>query len=322
MTTFLITGGAGFIGSSLADRLLDDNNEIIVIDNFNSYYSPRLKYQNIQEHLSNKNYKLYVGDIENIENIEQIFRENHIDCVIHLAAKAGVRPSIETPIAYAKTNIIGTMNILEIMKKYQVKRLIFASSSSVYGNSSEESFSETQNINQPISPYAATKVGCEAIAYTYHKLYNIEIYPLRFFTVYGPRQRPDLAINKFIRLIENHQPIDMFGDGTSMRDYTYIQDIIDGIQAVINYNKSGFEIFNLGGGHPVTLKNMIAIIESILGKKAIIQRKSEQPGDVARTIADISKAGKLLNYKPKFDLKKGIEQYIFWKKQITQGKDL
>lgn len=314
MTTFLVTGGAGFIGSSLVDRLLKDNHKVITIDNFNDYYSPERKYLNIQEQLTYKTFKLYKADIEDLQVLEKVFEENKIDCVIHLAARAGVRPSIQNPIEYAKTNILGTINILECMKKYEVKKLIMASSSSVYGNCKNKKFSEDINVHQPISPYAATKLACEEISYTYHKLYGLKIYPLRFFTVYGPRQRPDLAINKFITLINKNLPIDMYGDGSSMRDYTYIDDIISGIIAVIKYNKTDFEIFNLGGGNPITLKCMISTIENALDKKADIRSLPMQPGDVDKTIADISKAKELLNYNPQTPFYLGIKKYIEWEK--------
>jgi len=218
------------------------------------------------------------------------------------------------------TNIIGTLNILEMMKKYKVKRMSMASSSSVYGNCKAEKFSEDLNIREPISPYAATKSADEQICYTYHHLYGLEIYMLRFFTVFGPRQRPDLAINKFTRLIMEDKPIDMYGDGTTMRDYTYIDDIVDGILGTINYHQTGYEIFNLGGGSPVTLKEMIATIEKVLGKKAKINQMPMQPGDVDKTVSDISKATKLLGYSPKTTFLKGIEKFVAWKFKTKEDK--
>lgn len=313
MKTYLITGGAGFIGSSLADKLLSLGNNVIVIDNFNDYYDPAIKHENIKNALQNSNYKLYTGDIENISDVEKVFQENKIDSVVHLAARAGVRPSIEAPLAYAMTNIIGTINILEMMKKYNVKRMSMASSSSVYGNCKASKFSEDLNIREPISPYAATKSADEQICYTYHHLYNLDIYMLRFFTVFGPRQRPDLAINKFTNLIMNNKSIDMYGDGSTMRDYTYIDDIVDGIISSLNYNQTGYEIFNLGGGSPVTLKEMIATIEDVLGKKATINQLPMQPGDVDKTVSDISKAQRLLGYNPKTSFKDGVRKFIEWK---------
>lgn len=312
-STILITGGAGFIGSSLADKLLSLGHRVIALDNFNDYYNPTIKHQNIEPALQNKNYKLYEGNIENINDLEKVFAENKIDAIVHLAARAGVRPSIEAPLAYAMTNIIGTINILEMMKKYGVKRMSMASSSSVYGNCKAAKFSEDLNIREPISPYAATKSADEQICYTYHHLYGLEIYMLRFFTVYGPRQRPDLAINKFTNLIMSDKPIDMYGDGSSMRDYTYIDDIVTGIIASLNYHQTGYEIFNLGGGSPVTLKEMISTIEEVLGKKAKINQLPMQPGDVDKTVSDISKAQSLLGYHPNTSFKDGIRKFIAWK---------
>lgn len=312
--TVLITGGAGFIGSSLADRMLALGHKVVVLDNFNDYYNPIIKRQNIAQAEIHPNYKLYEGDIEKIDDVEKVFRENKIEVVVHLAARAGVRPSIEAPLAYAMTNIIGTINILEMMKKYNVKRMSMASSSSVYGNCKAEKFSEDLNIREPISPYAATKSADEQICYTYHHLYGLEIYMLRFFTVYGPRQRPDLAINKFTNLIMADKPIDMYGDGSTKRDYTYIDDIVTGIIASVNYHQTGYEIFNLGGGSPVTLKEMILTIEEVLGKKAKINQLPMQPGDVDKTVSDISKAQKLLGYNPSTSFKDGIRKFIAWKK--------
>lgn len=310
-----ITGGAGFIGSSLADRLLKEGHSVIVIDNLNSYYDPEIKKQNISSALKNPNYKFYRGDIEKPDDLQKIFEQNQIDCIVHLAARAGVRPSIEAPLAYAQTNIIGTMNILEAMKHHNIKKMCMASSSSVYGNCKADKFSEDLMIQKPISPYAATKSACEQLCYTYHHLYGLQIYMLRFFTVYGPRQRPDLAINKFANRIEKGLPIDMYGDGSSMRDYTYIDDIITGIQKTINYNQSGYDIFNLGGGSPITLKEMIRTIEKALNKKAIINQMPMQPGDVDKTVSDISKSQRLLGYNPQTSFTDGIKKFILWQKQ-------
>lgn len=310
----LITGGAGFIGSTLADRLINEN-KIIVIDNFNDYYDPKIKENNIKTNINNPNYKLYRGDICDENLVNKIFNEDKIDCVVHIAARAGVRPSLENPLECIKTNIYGTTNILDKMQKTNVKKLVFASSSSVYGNCKAEKFSEDLKVTEPISPYAATKSACEQIIYTYSKLYNIQAICLRFFTVYGPKQRPDLAIRKFTELIEQNKPIPVYGDGTTMRDYTYINDIIDGIVSAINYDKTPYEIINLGGGSPVTLNEMIKTIEDVLGKKAIIERLSMQPGDVDKTVSDITKAKNLLNYNPKTTFKEGIKKFIEWRKK-------
>ena len=320
MKNILITGGAGFIGSSLADKLLSLGYNVIVMDNFNDYYNPEIKHKNIESALQKPNYKLYTGDIEKTDDVEKVFAENKIDSIVHLAARAGVRPSIESPLAYAMTNIIGTINILEMMKKYGVKRMSMASSSSVYGNCKADKFSEDLKVTEPISPYAATKSADEQICYTYHHLYDLEIYMLRFFTVFGPRQRPDLAINKFTKLIMDDKPIDMYGDGSTMRDYTYIDDIIDGIISSLNYDQTKYEIFNLGGGSPVTLKEMISTIEEVLDKKAKINQLPMQPGDVDKTVSDISKAQRLLNYHPNTSFKDGVRKFIEWKKDLNNVK--
>lgn len=310
---YLITGGAGFIGSSLADELLREGHEISIIDNFNDYYSPSIKENNIKHNLSNPLYHLFRNDIEDISALEHIFASSPIDVVIHLAGRAWVRPSLEQPVEYVKSNILGTVNLLEMMKKYHVNKMVFASSSSVYGNCSEAIFSEDLKVTEPISPYAATKSACEQLCYTWHHLYNLNIICLRFFTVYGPRQRPDLAINKFTRLIEAGQPIPMYGDGSTKRDYTFIDDIVQGICAAINYNRTSYEIINLGGGEPITLKRMIETIEQTLGQKAIIQQLPMQPGDVNKTVCDWSKAHNLLHYTPQTSFSEGIKKFIEWK---------
>ena len=308
----LITGGAGFIGSTLADKLLEKNNKIVVIDNFNDYYSPKLKEKNIKHNLDNKNYKLYRGDICDKNLLSKIFEENKIDVVVHIAASAGVRPSIENPSSYVKNNIEGTVNILEVMKRKNVKKIVFASSSSIYGNCKEEIFSEDLKVSEPISPYAASKSACEQFLYTYSKLFDIQVVALRFFTVFGPRQRPDLAIRKFIDLIKEDRPIPVYCDGTTIRDYTYVDDIVDGIISAINYNDTPYEIINLGGGAPVSLNEMISTIEKVLNKKAKIEHLPMQPGDVNKTAADITKAKKLLNYNPKTSFEDGIIKFIEW----------
>ncbi|MCI5824478.1 MAG: GDP-mannose 4,6-dehydratase [Candidatus Gastranaerophilales bacterium] len=310
----LITGGAGFIGSTLADKLLEKNNKIVVIDNFNDYYSPKLKEKNIKHNLDNKNYKLYRGDICDKNLLSKIFEENKIDVVVHIAASAGVRPSIENPLSYVKNNIEGTVNILEVMKENGIKKIVFASSSSIYGNCKEEIFSEDLKVSEPISPYAASKSACEQFLYTYSKLFDIQVVALRFFTVFGPRQRPDLAIRKFIDLITENKPIPVYGDGTTIRDYTYVDDIVDGIISAINYNDTPYEIINLGGGAPVSLNQMIETIEKVLNKKATIEHLPMQLGDVSKTAADITKAKKLLNYNPKTSFKEGIIKFIEWEK--------
>lgn len=317
MKTYLITGGAGFIGSSLADKLLENNCKVLVIDNFCNFYDPKIKEENIKEALLNPNYKLYRGDIRDLELLDKIFSENKIDAVIHLAAMAGVRPSIEDPILYQEVNCMGTQNLLETMKKYNVLNLVMASSSSVYGNNKTVPFKETDIVDFAISPYAATKKANEVMTHVYHKLFNFNVIMLRFFTVYGPRQRPDLAINKFTQLMLNNEKIPMFGDGSTSRDYTYIDDIVFGIEKSIQYteeNKNVYEIINLGNSSPITLLSMINIIGRVVGINPQIEKLPMQPGDVERTYADISKAKKLLGYNPKTSFEKGIENFVIWYK--------
>lgn len=318
MKTYLITGGAGFIGSHLADTLLEKENKVIVIDNFNDFYNPQIKENNVKHNLNNPNYKLERIDIRDYEAVDKIFAENKIDNIMHLAAMAGVRPSIENPILYQEVNCMGSQNILEAMKKYNVKNIVFASSSSVYGNTKTVPFRETDIVDYAISPYAATKKANEVMCHVYHKLYDFNVVMLRFFTVYGERQRPDLAINKFTRLIMEEKPIPVFGDGSTSRDYTYVKDIIDGIVKSLKYveeNKNVYEILNLGESEPITLNEMIKTIEDVVGKKAIIERLPMQPGDVDRTYADISKAKQLISYNPQTSFKEGIKNFVEWYKE-------
>ena len=317
MQTFLITGAAGFIGSHLADKLLNEGNKVIVVDNFCDFYNPEIKENNVKHNLSNPNYKLYRADIRDRNELAKVFNENKIDVVIHLAAMAGVRPSIDNPIYYQEVNCVGTQNILEEMKLHNIKKLVMASSSSVYGNCKEVPFKENMIVDFAISPYAATKKANEVMTHVYHKLFDFNVIMLRFFTVFGPRQRPDLAINKFTRLMLNNEPIPMFGDGTTSRDYTYIDDIVDGIIRSCNYvenNNDVYEILNLGNSSPVSLKEMINTIAEVLNKTPNIQELPMQPGDVERTFADISKAKKLIGYNPKTSFKEGIENFVKWYK--------
>ena len=308
---YFVTGGAGFIGSHLVDKLLADNNSVTVIDNFDSFYSRDVKQNNLFEASKNKKYKLFEGDIRDGDLLDKIFSENRFDVVVHLAAKAGVRPSIDNSEEYYDVNISGTVSLLEAMKRNDIKNLIFASSSSIYGNSKHIPFSETDFVGFPISPYAATKKSGELICHTYHHLHNFKINCLRFFTVYGPRQRPDLAIHKFAKKIIEDESIPVFGDGNSKRDYTYIEDIIQGIQLAIE-NLSGFEIINLGESRTIKLIELISLIENEVGKKAKITFLPFQPGDVEMTYADISKAKKLLGYSPTFEIEEGIKKFVEW----------
>ncbi len=310
----LVTGGAGFIGSHVVDMLLEKGDEVTVIDNFDRFYDPLIKEENLKSVVGHKNFKLYKDDILNREKLAEIFSANDFELIIHLAAKAGVRPSIDDPRGYYKTNVEGTLNLLEECKRTGIKKFIFASSSSVYGNNRKVPFSESDNVDYPISPYAATKKAGELLCHNYHHLYGIEIFCLRFFTVYGPRQRPDLAIYKFFNLVERNDAIPVYGDGSTCRDYTYIDDILDGISKSIEKLK-GYEIINLGESRTVILNDLISQIEKVTGKK--IQRKilGMQPGDVMQTYADITKARKLLGYDPKTDLEAGLKTFYEWFKK-------
>lgn len=313
-SSILITGGAGFIGSHLADRLLKSGHKIICIDNFDPFYPEGIKRKNIKSALMSQNFRLIEIDIRDVQKLEKCFSVNGIDLVIHLAAKAGLRQSIADPKEYYDVNVIGTLNLLETMRKYDVKKMIFASSSSVYGINSRKTFSETDNVDFPISPYAATKKAGELLCNTYHHLYDFDIFCLRFFTVYGARQRPDLAIHKFTDRILNNQPIDIYGDGTSSRDYTYIDDIIDGLVFSIEKVK-GYEIINLGESRTISLNKMVETLEKYLKRKAIKNLLPAQPGDVITTCADILKAKELLGYSPKWKFEDGIQEFIKWKLQ-------
>ena len=318
MKTYLITGGAGFIGSTLADKLLEKNYKVIVVDNFNDFYDPKIKENNVKNNLENANYKLERVDIRDEKALESVFDENKIDGIFHLAAMAGVRPSIENPILYQQVNGIGTQVILEQAKKHNIKNLVMASSSSVYGNCKEVPFKEDFIVDFAISPYAATKKANEVMGHVYNKLFDMNIIMLRFFTVFGPRQRPDLAINKFTRLMLEGKEIPMFGDGTTSRDYTFVDDIVDGIIKSMEYeenHESVYEILNLGNSSPITLKEMIDIIGKVLNVEPVINQLPMQPGDVERTYADTSKAKALIGYEPKTSFEDGIKEFIEWYKE-------
>ena len=322
MNTYFITGGAGFIGSTLGEKLLSLGNKVVVIDNFCDFYNPAIKENNVKDLLLNSNFKLYRADIRDREAVKKIFDENKIDVVMNLAAMAGVRPSIENPCLYQEVNCLGLQNILEEMKLHDVKNGVLASSSSVYGNCKEVPFKENMIVDYAISPYAATKKANEVMAHVYHKLYDMNIIMLRFFTVYGPKQRPDLAINKFTRLMLEDKEIPMFGDGTTSRDYTYVDDIVEGIIKSCEYtlnNKNVYEILNIGNSSPTSLKEMINTIAKVLGVEPKIKQLPMQPGDVDRTFADISKAKKLIGYEPKTTFEEGIRKFVNWYKE---NKDL
>ena len=334
---YLVTGGSGFIGSHLVEQLLKNGHSVINIDNFDDFYHYKIKIKNTLESVhkifeftfhdkeldiqklifetSKKNYQLYYQDIRDEEGLEKIFSQHKIDAVIHLAALAGVRPSIEKPLDYEAVNIKGTMNLWEICKKFKINKFINASSSSVYGNNEKIPFAENDNVDKPISPYAATKKCTEILGHVYHHLYKIDMIHLRFFTVYGPRQRPDLAIHKFADFIQNNKEIPFYGDGSTARDYTYIDDIIDGITKSIQFlekNTRVYEIINLGENEVITLDEMLSGIEQNLEKMAKKNQLPLQPGDVQKTNADISKARTLLGYHPTTHFQNGIKKFVEW----------
>ncbi len=289
MKNILITGGAGFIGSHLVDHLLAEGGwRITVVDDFNDFYDPAIKRENLSARLANTNFKVVEGDIRNQETLSQVFSDANFDCLVHLAARAGVRPSLKEPRLYVETNVNGTVNLLELARAHGVKQFVFGSSSSVYGSNAKVPFSEDDPSFNPISPYAATKAAGELLCHSYAHLYDMRIVCLRFFTVYGARQRPDLAIHKFAKLISAGRPIPVFGDGTTRRDYTYIDDIIAGVRAAMDYHQSKYEVINLGESRTVELRELIGLLEQALGRQAEIDRQPLQPGDVPQTFADIS----------------------------------
>lgn len=312
--TILVTGAAGFIGSHLCELLLLKGYRVVGVDNFDPFYNREIKEQNLAAFSGNPAFKFYELDICNgMESIE----EKDILAVIHLAAKAGVRPSIEDPEGYIRANITGTQKVHEFMQKKGIKKLIFASSSSVYGNNKKTPFSETDNVDNPISPYAFTKKAGELMNYTFHHLYGADIINLRFFTVYGPRQRPDLAIHKFVNKIAHNQPITLFGNGDTSRDYTYVEDTVEGIYRSLQYclaNNPLYTTVNLGNNNPVALKELVAIIYKNMGTSENLVYESMQPGDVDITYADISKAAALFNYRPLTDIHQGIKKFVDWYK--------
>jgi UDP-glucuronate 4-epimerase len=309
---FLVTGGAGFIGSHVCERLARAGHSVLALDDLNDFYDPSIKRKNLaQLEPFGKSFAFVEGDIADSTTVNNVFQHGNFDQVIHLAARAGVRPSLERPALYQRVNVEGATNILEAARLHGVKKLILASSSSVYGVNSKIPFAESDPIFTPISPYAASKLACESLGHVYHHLYGFDVAMVRFFTVYGPRQRPDLAIHKFARRIKAGQPIDVYGDGSTARDYTYIDDIVDGLMACAE-KEFGYEIFNLGGSHPVTLSRLIHVLEGALGKTAIIKHLPDQAGDVPRTWADVSKASKFLGYSPKVGIEEGVRRFVDW----------
>jgi UDP-glucuronate 4-epimerase len=309
---FLVTGGAGFIGSHVCERLLHSGHSVWAFDDLNTFYDPQLKRRNLRDIQSlAKPFEFAQGDLTDRAALDELFGSVKFDQVIHLAARAGVRPSLAEPALYQRVNVEGTVNILEAARLTGVKKITIASSSSVYGVNSKVPFAESDPIFAAISPYAASKLACEALGHVYHHVYGMDVAMLRFFTVYGPRQRPDLAIHKFAKLINAGKPIPVFGDGSTARDYTYVTDTVDGVIACTQ-KELGFEIFNLGESQTVTLSYLIELIEKELGKKAIIDRQSPQPGDVPITFADVSKARAKLGYHPHIKIEQGIKMFIDW----------
>ena len=311
MTSTLVTGAAGFIGSHVAEALLDRGDSVVCLDNLDPYYDTAIKRRNLENALESDAYRFVEGDIRDAELVADLLREHSVTHIIHLAAKAGVRPSLADPLAYMSSNVDGTLTLLEAAREAGVERFVFGSSSSVYGAAATVPFREDQDITKPISPYAASKVAAEAYCHTYHHLYEIPMAVLRFFTVYGPRQRPDLAINKFVHLMRAGEPITMFGDGTSSRDYTFVGDIVRGVLAASDSDIE-FDIFNLGGSSPIRLIDLISTIADVVGVQPHINREPMQPGDVPRTYASVDKAHALLGWQPETQLGEGLRAYVEW----------
>ncbi len=309
---FLVTGGAGFIGSHICERLLHSGHSVWALDDLNPFYDPQIKRRNIRDiQALGLPFEFVMGDLTDRGTLDELLGSARFDQIIHLAARAGVRPSLEEPALYQRVNVEGTVNVLEAARRRGVRKLIIASSSSVYGVNSKVPFSESDPIFHPISPYAASKLACEALGHVYHHVYGLDVVMLRFFTVYGPRQRPDLAIHKFARLIRDRKPIPVFGDGTTARDYTYIDDILEGVMACTS-REFGFEIFNLGESQTITLKRLVEVLIKALGKPASIDHQPSQLGDVPLTCADITKARQKLGYNPRFNFEEGIRRFVNW----------
>ncbi len=313
----VVTGGAGFIGSHLVDRLLLDGQEVIVVDNFDSFYDPARKRANLAAAANHPRCQLHHLDIRDAQAINRLFRERRPAAVVHLAARAGVRPSIEEPALYSDVNVVGTTHLLAASCQLQpLPRFVYASSSSVYGDRDDAPFRETDPVDHPISPYAATKKACELLAHTFHHLHGLPVTGLRFFTAYGPRNRPDLAIFKFARLIHQQEPIPMFGDGSSRRDYTYVADIVDGVVRALHHCHA-HHLYNLGNAHPISLRDMIQLLGQTLGATPIIQQLPEQPGDVRQTCADTSRASAELGYAPSTPFPVGLQHFAQWFRSLS-----
>lgn len=307
----LVTGGAGFIGSHLVDRLLEEGWRVTVVDNFDPFYDPAIKERNVAAHLGHDRYTLHRVDIRDLTALQRELTDTY-DVIVHLAAKAGVRPSIKDPVTYQEVNVTATQNMLELARMRGVRQFVFASSSSVYGVNANVPWSEDDHVLLPISPYASTKVSGELLGHVYSHLYGIRFIALRFFTVYGPRQRPDLAIHKFARLMLAGQPLPFYGDGSTRRDYTYIDDVVQGVRAAMEYEATQYEVINLGNNSTVSLSEMVQALEDVLGVRAQLERLPEQPGDVPQTWADVQKAERLLGYRPNTDFSEGLENFARW----------
>jgi len=318
--TVLVTGAAGFIGSHLVEQLLHLDYDVIGLDNFDNFYDPAIKRENIRSLEGNKGCRIIAGDIRNSVFLTSVFYQNNIRWVVHLAARAGVRPSLRQPLLYQDVNIGGTINLLELSHEFNVKRFIFTSSSSVYGPNAALPFKEDAKIDDPTSPYAASKAGAELFCRTYNYIYNLPVTILRLFTVYGPRQRPEMAIHLFTRMIDAGEEISVYGDGTSKRDYTYIDDIVDGIVRGLTQEQKGLETFNLGNSHPIALEYLIHLLENVLGKKTRIKYLPAQLVDIPVTFADITKAGITLGYKPKISIEEGVALFARWYRQSIGSK--
>jgi UDP-glucuronate 4-epimerase len=312
----LVTGGAGFIGSHLVERLLARGDEVVCLDDFNNSYDPALKRMNIAPSLGNPSCSLVEGDIRDKKALRGIAAHHKFKVIVHLAARAGVRASLKAPLLYEEVNCGGTLNLLEFAREHAVGRFVFGSSSSVYGASSAVPFSEDDHADRPISPYAATKRSCELLCHAWHHLYGMHVTCLRFFTVYGPRQRPEMAIHRFTRKIFRGEPIEVYGDGTSRRDYTYVDDIMDGLLKAVD-TPFPFEIVNLGESRTVELKFLVAALEKAIGKKAVVKALPDQPGDVPMTCADIRKARELLGYNPRVQVEEGVQRFVDWYRRVN-----
>jgi len=311
MPSILVTGGAGFIGSHIVEALLDRGRDVVVLDNFDPFYAPEVKRRNVRSLADRPGTMLVEGDIRDTALVEKVFSTRPIGVVVHLAARAGVRPSIAEPVLYCDVNVTGTAVLLEACRRHGVTKFVFGSSSSVYGNSTSLPFSEHDDVNRPISPYAATKRAGELLCATYHELHRLNVFALRFFTVYGPRQRPEMAIHKFTRLIDHGLPVPRFGDGSTRRDYTYITDIVDGVLRSIE-RVQGYEIINLGGSQTTRLSELIGWLEASLDRKAVVREEPAQAGDVNATYADVGKARRLLDYEPKVPIEDGVRRFVEW----------